>query len=298
MNESRLFRIVYTILEKGKVTAPQLAEKFEVSVRTIYRDIDMISSAGIPIFVTTGRNGGIQIQEDFVLEKAIFSDTEKQDILAAIQSLSVVENAIQSETLSKLSALLNTHFENYFEVDFARWGSKQQDNLKFELLKNAIIDHKAVQISYVGSYGKKNIRKIHPLKLFYKSKAWYVKAYCTLKNEFRLFKLNRITACELLNEDFVPIIYQEQASLDAALYDQIVLRFPSIMAYRVYDEFSEQEIEIEANGDYLVRSTLPIDGWLVGYLLSFGSQVEVIEPLHLKRSLCEEAKTIYENNKA
>ena len=99
LKESRLFKIVYYILENGRITAPELAEKFEVSVRTIYRDIDVISSAGIPIYVTTGRNGGIQILENYVLDKALFSEKEKQDILAALQSVSVVSNTYEKDGL-------------------------------------------------------------------------------------------------------------------------------------------------------------------------------------------------------
>ena len=90
MKESRLFKIVYYILENGRATAPELAKKFEVSVRTIYRDVDVISSAGVPIYVTTGRNGDIQILENYVLDKAFFSEKERQDILAALQSIAVV----------------------------------------------------------------------------------------------------------------------------------------------------------------------------------------------------------------
>ena len=159
LKESRLFKIVYYILENGRITAPELAEKFEVSVRTIYRDIDVISSAGIPIYVTTGRNGGIQILENYVLDKALFSEKEKQDILAALQSVSVVSNTYEKDMLTKLSALFNINSDNWFEVDFSRWGSKTQDNTTFELLKNAVISHKALCIMYVNSYGKKSQRK-------------------------------------------------------------------------------------------------------------------------------------------
>ena len=99
MKESRLFRIVYYLLDKGHATAPELAEKFEVSIRTIYRDIDVISSAGIPVYVTTGRNGGIEILDSYVLEKSIFSDKEKQDIMAALQSLAVIDNTYEKDNI-------------------------------------------------------------------------------------------------------------------------------------------------------------------------------------------------------
>lgn len=297
MKESRLFKIVYFILEKGRVTAPELAEKFEVSVRTIYRDVDVISSAGIPIYVTTGRNGGIQILDNYVLEKTFFSDKEKQDILAALQSLSVVDNTYEREILTKLSALFNTHSENWFEVDFGRWGSKTQDNAKFELLKKATINHKVVVIVYVNSYCKKTTRKIHPLKLLYKSKEWYVKSYCTEKDDFRLFKINRIVECELLDEDFVPVDFPDLQDTEQNTYNKIVLRFPKEMSYRVYDEFNDNEVTVQKNGDLIAASYMPEDSWLIGYLLSFGTYVEVIEPAYLREILSNEAKKIYEKNK-
>ncbi len=298
MKESRLFKIVYYILENGHVTAPELAEKLEVSVRTIYRDVDVISSAGIPIYVSTGRNGGIQILDSYVLEKALFSDKEKKDILSALQSLFVVGNTCERELLTKLSALFNTDIVNWFEVDFGRWGNKTQDNAKFELLKKAVITHKAVNIIYISSYNKKTTRKIHPLKLFYKSKEWYVKAYCTEKNDFRLFKINRIVKCEAFDEDFIPIDFPESQDAKQNTYNKIVLRFPKEMAFRIYDEFTEDELTEQENGDFIAAAYMPEDTWLIGYLLSFGAYVEIIEPAYLRKIVFNEAKKICEKNKS
>ena len=297
MKESRLFKIIYFILEKGRVTAPELAEKFEVSVRTIYRDVDVISSAGIPIYVTTGRSGGIQILDNYVLDKAFFSHKEKHDILSALQSLSVIDNTCERELLTKLSALFNTQPENWVEVDFSRWGSKTQDNAKFEQLKNAAINHKVATIVYVSSYFKKTRRNIHPLKLYYKSKEWYIKAYCTEKNDFRLFKINRIIHCEILDEDFIPVEFPELQDTEQNSYNKIILRFPKEMAYRVYDEFREDEITEQENGDFIAAAYMPEDAWLIGYLLSYGVYVEVIEPAYLRKVLSDEAKKIYEKYK-
>ena len=298
LKESRLFKIVYYILENGRITAPELAEKFEVSVRTIYRDIDVISSAGIPIYVTTGRNGGIQILENYVLDKALFSEKEKQDILAALQSVSVVSNTYEKDMLTKLSALFNINSDNWFEVDFSRWGSKTQDNTTFELLKNAVISHKALCIMYVNSYGKKSQRKIYPLKMMYRAKEWYVKSYCVDKDDFRIFKFNRILEIQMLSEEFVPMEYPKSTDKPKRSYNKISLCFPKEMAYRVYDEFEGNEIEEMKNGDLMVSSEMPEDNWLIDYLLSFVTQVTVIEPTYLKKILSDEAKKIYEKNKA
>ena len=141
MQESRLFKIMYHLLAKGQATAPELAQKFEVSVRTIYRDIDALSGAGIPVYTETGRNGGINLMPDFVLDKAVLSKEEKDEILAALQSVNVAKNTGSSDILQKLSAVFSSHSENWLEVDFSRWGDIKQDNEKFELLKSAVIYH-------------------------------------------------------------------------------------------------------------------------------------------------------------
>ena len=132
MQESRLFKIVYYLLDKGQATAPELAEKFEVSVRTIYRDIDSLSEAGIPIYAETGRNGGIRLMNYFVLNKAVLSEDEKKEILTALQSINATPNIDNSQTLQKLSAMFHVSGENWLEVDFSRWGNKEADNEKFE----------------------------------------------------------------------------------------------------------------------------------------------------------------------
>ncbi len=203
MQESRLFKIVYHLLDQGQATAPELAEKFEVSVRTIYRDMDALSAAGIPIYAESGRYGGIYLMSGFVLDRVVLSEKEKQEILTALQSLNVTKNTSGSQTLQKLSAMFQLHTEDWLEVDFSRWGDKKFDNEKFELLKSAVIHCRNVRINYAGSNEMISERVIQPLKLAYKAKAWYLKAFCTERQDFRLFKLNRILDLELLEERFV-----------------------------------------------------------------------------------------------
>lgn len=233
MQESRLFKLVYHLLDKGQATAPELAEKFEVSVRTIYRDIDALSRAGIPVYAETGRNGGIRLLNDFVLDKAVLSAKEKQEILDALQGLNAALNMNNSDTLSKLSAIFNVSLENWLEVDFSRWGNKSYDNEKFEIIKSAIVHRRILKITYAGSYEESSERKIHPLRLFYKSRDWYLKAYCTEKKDFRLFKLTRILGCQLTDEEFSYCVFPEETDGSQQEYNTITLRFPKEMAYRV-----------------------------------------------------------------
>ena len=297
MQESRLFKIVYHLLDKGQATAPELAEKFEVSVRTIYRDIDALSGAGVPIYAEAGRNGGIHLMNDFVLDKTVLSEEEKQEILTALQSINSMNNIGNNQTLQKLSAIFNMSSENWLEVDFSRWGNNGTDNEKFELLKSAVIHQKCVKITYANSYGTISERIIKPLKMSYKSMSWYLKAYCTEKQDYRIFKLTRIINFEVLTEVFCKSPFPELDDTLEQCYNTIVLRFPKNMSYRVYDEFDKTMVSKKENGDLIVSAQMPEDEWLIGYLLSFGTQVDIIEPAYLKDIVAEQAQKIYEKYK-
>lgn len=296
MQESRLFKIIYYLMENGKSTAPELAEKLEVSIRTIYRDIDIISSVGVPIYVTTGRNGGIQIADSFVLDRLLLSDKEKEDIITALRSVSIVDDH-NRDTLSKLSAIFNTKSENWLEVDFSRWGNKSQDNTMFQKLKEAIISRKMLCIVYANTRGEVIERVICPLKMVYKAKSWYIKAFCMNKSDFRIFKLTRIIQARNMEKNFSPMEFPQEKKETKVNYENVILRFPQEMAYRIYDEFEVDEIHQDDNGDFIICAPMPIDEWLIGYLLSFGSKVCIIEPKYLKKIVYNEAKKICKRNK-
>lgn len=297
MQESRLFKIVYHLLDKGQATAPELAEKFEVSVRTIYRDIDALSGAGIPVYAEAGRNGGIYLMNDFVLDQAVLSEEEKQEILTALQSIHSTKSIDSRQTLEKLSAIFNMSSENWLEVDFSRWGNNGTDNEKFELLKSAIIHQKCIKITYANSCGTISERIVQPLKMSYKSMSWYLKAYCTKKQDYRIFKLTRIVDLEILTDSFCKRSFPESDEAMGQTCSTIVLRFPENMSYRVYDEFDKTQVSKKENGDLIVSVEMPEDEWLIGYLLSFGTQVDIIEPAGLRGIVAERAKNIFEKYK-
>lgn len=297
MSDSRLFKILYYLLDKERATAPELAAEFEVSTRTIYRDVEALSGAGIPIYAEPGRNGGIYLLQDFILDRAILSENEKQEVLTAIQSIAATGYTGGKEMLTKLSALFNVNMRNWLEVDFSPWGKCAYDNSKFEMLKMAVIQCKEIRIVYVNMNSERSKRIIQPLRILYKSKEWYLKAFCVEKQDFRVFKLNRILELELLENTFIPKEYPELENNMQHTCSQIVLLFSQEVAYRVYDEFDATEIEQQKNGDLIVRTEMPADSWLIGYLLSFGAQVEIREPKYLKGVLAAQAQAIYKKNK-
>ena len=184
MKDNRLFRILYYILEKEKVTANELADKFEVSVRTIYRDIDSISSVGVPIFTTQGKGGGIKIDNEFILNKSLFDTNEKEQIIAALQGLEKTNEAYKSELITKLSALFKIKNSNWIEIDFTSWGSNNTYQDLFNALKTVIINKNIIFFLYNSSKGEKINRKVKPIRLLFKEQDWYLYAFCLLRNNF------------------------------------------------------------------------------------------------------------------
>ena len=151
MKDSRLFRILYYILEKGRVTANELSEKFEVSVRTIYRDIDSLSSAGIPIYALQGKGGGIEIAEEFVLSNSLLTEDEKNLIMISLHNFDGTGNIFGDGLLTKLSALFKVKNTNWIEVDFNNWQNNKIKEETFNLLKSAILNKKIISFSYFAT---------------------------------------------------------------------------------------------------------------------------------------------------
>lgn len=283
MKNNRLFKILYYILENGKVTANELADKYEVSVRTIYRDIDVISSAGIPIYATQGKGGGIEISDDFVLKKSILSKKEQEQILVALKSLEETNKEYENELLTKLSALFKMKNTNWLEVDFTNWQrSKAYDEL-FKDMKSAIINKNIVRFIYFSSDKKETSRNVKPIRLLFKGWDWYVYAFCLLRNDFRYFKLSRIKEFEVLSDnfkdDFNNIILKKEMEYEETVL--VKMKFDRKMAFRVYDEVSS-DIEEDEEGNLYATIELPNDYNLYNYIFSYGDAVEVLEPKEIR----------------
>ncbi|HGR4050484.1 TPA: helix-turn-helix transcriptional regulator [Streptococcus pneumoniae] len=283
MKNNRLFKILYYVLEKGKVTANELAEKYEVSIRTIYRDIDVLSSAGIPIYATQGKGGGIEIADDFVLKKSFLSENEQEQILIALKGLELTNKEYENELLTKLTALFKTKNTNWIEVDFTNWQrSKSYDEL-FKDIKSAIINKNIVRFIYFSSNKKETSRKVKPIRLLFKGWDWYVYAFCLSRNDFRYFKLSRIKEFEILpntfEDDFDSIVLKKEMEYEETVF--VKVKFDRKMAFRVYDEVSSA-IEEDEDGNLYATVELPNDYNLYNYIFSYGDAAEVLEPKEIR----------------
>ena len=285
MQISRLLEIVYILFEKKIVTAKELSEHFEVSQRTIYRDVDALGAAGIPIYANKGKGGGISLLDNFVISKSILSEKEQMDILASLQGMKALSVPDVEPVLNKLAAMFDRNYTNWIDVDFSHWGSSLNEKEKFTLLKTAIINKNRVEFDYYSSYGEKTKRIIEPLRLMFKGQAWYIYGFCTVKNDYRMFKVTRIKNLAPLNKKFVRNIpeYIWRSSHEATNRTiKLVMKIESSMAYRVYDEFGQESITKNADGSFIVTASFPEDEWVYGYALSFGDCGEVIEPEHVR----------------
>lgn len=289
MQIDRMLQMVFILLNKRNVTAGELAEEFEVSPRTIYRDVDALCRAGIPIYTSKGRNGGIRLIDSFVLNKSLFSQDEQKEILAALQGLDAVHYPEAEKVLLKLSAVFGNKAGDWIEIDFSNWSNAKQTTLT--MIKEAIMDNRLISFEYYNTYGEKTKRTVEPLQLWFKSRAWYLRAFCRDKQEQRLFKLNRIKNICLLSEHFdrgqrkdippVPDLVDKKHVVD------ITMHIHSSQAYRVYDDYEETQISVNEDGSFNVRVSYPEDEWVYGFILSYGMYAEVLDPPHIRKIIKE-----------
>jgi predicted DNA-binding transcriptional regulator YafY len=287
---------VYHLLEKGKSTAPELAEKFEVSIRTIYRDLDTISAAGIPIYATQGKGGGIFIMQDFMLNKSLLSEQEKEQILMALQGISATEHNQTDELLMKLSGLFQSKVTNWIEVDFSEWYKNTPNYDVFNLIKNAIFNQYTITFSYFAREGNYSNRTVEPIKLIFKNKDWYLYGFCLLRNDFRFFKLTRIKDLEISSDTFIREVkssHEIETVIKNKNFIHAKLKFSPKVAFRVYDEFTDN-VSKDNQGNLYVNIDLPDNETLFSYILSFGDNVEILEPDYLRHSMKEKLALMLE----
>lgn len=287
MQINRLIEITVILLNKNIVTAKELAEKFQVSTRTIYRDIEVLSSSGIPVYMSKGKGGGISLLEGYSINKTILSDSDKQSLIVALKTLQSIKYPEVSSVIDKISFMFNKgELENWVEIDFSRWGSNFNEGDKFTYIKNAILNNKLIKFSYVNSIASESKRIIEPMKLIYKGQAWYLYGYCRLKEDLRMFKISRIKDLELLNEGFIrreiDKIEVNNAQQENINLIKLKLLFNKEALYRILDEFDSKDVVDKGNYTYEVSVELPESEWIYGYILSFGCNVEVLEPAYIR----------------
>ena len=300
MKIERLMYILVTLLSNRYLKAGDIAEKYQVSVRTIYRDIDTLSLAGIPIYSKKGTQGGFYIDEDYQLNSLLFSDMEKKIVYDLSQSLATSYHHPKIEELSQKMAYLvqkNPSSSPYF-FDLSLWKTNQ---LILTDIEKAIENKQVLSFDYTSYKGATTNRQVEPINLVCKSHVWYLFAFCQLRQEERLFRISRIRKVQLLEEQFKNqhSSMVDKSELDAfyeslsetVAMEAVSLVFNYSVKAKVYDTFLEEDIT-ESEDKIYVTKKLPKEPWTVEMLMGFGGEVKVLSPDTLKNDIIASAKNI------
>ncbi|MBH5319605.1 YafY family transcriptional regulator [Paenibacillus sp. GSMTC-2017] len=306
MKIDRLLAMTVLLLNRGRVSAKELAERFEVSTKTIYRDMDTLGQSGIPIIAHQGTAGGFEIMEQYTMSRQYLTLHEIEAVVAAVKGINtVMDDGVFASLLEKVKAQLNKVDQTTMEqqgtgivFDFNPWGQGSTARDKVNRLRGAVENASLVTIEYLNMNGTESKRVVEPVVLILKANVWYLHAYCTLREDFRVFRLSRIQNLHVMEQSFVR---REVPSLDSYVWDpmwaqhtkhEIVLTFHSSVRYRIGDSFHPDWVTVLRDGSIQVSGTFILDEWFYGMLLSYGDHVKVEKPAYVADEVVSRAKKI------
>ncbi|WP_150271949.1 helix-turn-helix transcriptional regulator [Paenibacillus tepidiphilus] len=300
MKIDRLLSIVILLINRPLIQAKELADMFEVSVRTIYRDIESINEAGIPVVTYQGAGGGIGLMEGYRLDRNLLTQRELADIFTGLQSISSYGGGAHTLLMEKISSVIPPsqtaafrHKTNQLIVDFSPWGLQGIIEERLTLLKKALEENVLVTFEYVNAGGASSQRTVEPYTLVHKGQAWYLYGFCRGRRDFRMFKLHRMKSLAAGSDSFerqeLPLheLPWGDGWKDIRNTTRILLRFLPAGRHLAEDYFDIAELQQDERGGYTVAVHYPEDNWLYGFLLSFGTLMEVLEPEHVRHRLGE-----------
>lgn len=306
MQSDVLFGMLLTLLQKKKVSARELSLKYEISTRTVFRYVDVLSQAGVPLFSVSGPQGGISIMDNFKLDKTYFTENEMARIVSSIKSVSSVFNDnLSDQILTKLAALNSNRQESYILksdqlfIDSSPWGLYHFKD-KMTVIEKAIVDRRVLNIDYHSRSGEITHRAVEPHTLVLKDSIWYTYAFCRLRNEFRLFKIGRIKNIQETKEFFEPKpVNIEDAPYNSNWYSEenvtdIILQLNEKARPDVEEWLGIESVKQNKQGQIFAYAKVPFDQGLLFKIMSFGSNVKVIEPLKLIDMIKKDCRNILE----
>lgn len=300
MRIDRMLSITILLLSRDRVSAKELANRFEVSVRTIYRDMEAINVAGIPIISYSGTDGGFGIMDGFKLDRQIFTT---QDMVSILSPLEGINKALNSEAITqvidKIHSLVPSNEKknvtsslNRMIVDILPWGQNSRWKELFSLIQKSIEKQKILKISYITADGVTSSREIEPMTLIFKSYTWYLWGYCLNRSDYRMFKLTRIKDFEETSKGFLHRgeNYTEPKSFTT---DLVKLKYKSTMDFlgKAMDRFGEENVTTVGD-EVFIDIDFPAGEWVKELTLSLGPNIEVLEPEWLRSEIIEDSKKI------
>lgn len=304
MKTDRLLAITLHLINHKQATARELSERFEVSLRTIQRDIESLATAGIPIYADRGRDGGYRILENYSVDRQFFTTKELGALTSLVGRLNNLlgQSGLRAaeEKLRHLSGIKgNKRIHEPLILDFTPWGLDERTKALFRTVYRAVEDSQVLQLRYATSRGDKTSRQLEPLSVIIKGSAWYVYGFCRLRQAPRLFKLTRIIEATPVPLYFVPDDHQpyrdEMGRVDDSRPQTLfVLRFAPSARGRVTDFVSSDNVHDMPDGTIMGFFPFPEDEWVYSWILSFGPLVEVLEPPHARDRVKELAGALAE----
>ncbi len=293
--------MLFALINRRKISAQEFASRYDISQRTVYRYMEELCIAGVPVDAVRGARGGIYISDAYKLPKGLFT---KEEYVRTLDALEAMNEQLRDEALTSAIEKLSSQFKREQKdltlsgnilVDSGTWGDTHCFSQKIALVSHAVQEKEILEIDYVSREGEHTKRKIHPQLLVFKQNIWYVYAFCETREEFRLFKLGRIRSAVQTGETFIPLpfsredvplnFWQEENMLDA-VFEISPTALP----------FAEEWLGVEnitpKDGKLYAEVTLPNDETLVGKILSVGAGFEVVSPLFLAERVKEEARRI------
>ena len=309
MKVDRLVSIIMILLDKKRIGAQELADRFEVSPRTIYRDIDTINLAGIPIRSTSGVGGGFEIMQAYKIDRKVFSTTDLSAILIGLSSLSGMMRGDELvNALAKVKSFIPTDRAkdielraNQIQIDLSPWIGNRNIQPYLERIQTALQESKLLSFEYLDRHGNKTVRTAEPYQLVLKSSHWYWQGYCHVRKDFRLFKLSRMSNLQIQKESFTPRDYQKPqldfADILETMQTEIKIRIHKSVMDRVLDYCTNEHFSPDGDEHYIVRFPFIENEFYYNILFSFGDKCVCLEPLHIRTEMkrrIQDIAAIYE----
>ncbi len=311
MKVDRLVSIIMVLLDKKRIGAQELADMFEVSPRTIYRDIDAIGMAGIPVRGASGVGGGFEIMEEYRIDRKFFSPADLSAILMGLSGLSAMMRGDELvSALAKVKSFIPADRAKDIEVranqiliDLHPWMGNRNIQPYLETIKTALQENRLLSFDYSDRHGNKTARSAEPYQLVLKSSHWYWQGYCRVRDDFRLFKLSRMTNLRLEEEIFMPREYQKPmldfSEMLATVEREIKIRIHKSVMDRVLDFCSFDHFLPEGDEHFIVSFPFVENDFYYNILLGLGKECECLGPEHIRREMKRRIHTLaalYEND--
>ena len=310
MKVDRLVSIIMMLLDKKRIGAQELANTFEVSPRTIYRDIEAINMAGIPIRSISGVGGGFEIMPEYKIDKKVFSTADLSAILMGLSSLSnMVRGDELVNALAKVKSFIPAEKAKDIEIkthqigiELSPWIGNRNIRPYLETIRTALQDCKLLSFEYTAHRGNKTVRTVEPYQLVLKSSHWYFYGYCCTRNDYRLFRLSRMSELQMEQETFVPRDYQKPIldfeEILVAMQTEVKIRIHKSILDRVLEYCTFDHFTPDGDEHYFVNFPFIENDYHYDILLSFGDKCECLEPLHIRTEIkrkIQNMAAIYDN---